>query len=293
MTVVDKLIYNALIQKGGVNLPDIGSLYISTGESKFISDNRIQAPRKYVKYSVTGNPVYESIVDIIARDGNLDREKAEAVYLEWLNNARSSSGDIIIEDTGVIKAGEFYPEGSLKKLLGKENATVICVKKRISPARRILIWILAIILLLCLLCIINRFILDEPIKLCSRSTKSEVIVEKNTTTIVTQTTTETDEEQVVDAVVTAPKTDGENSLSAVPRKTYHVVVGVFRIESNADNFMKYDYLGLGRNAYKKYPFGKDMHFISVYTSDCYKDADKRKCEIIARGDDAWVYRYEE
>lgn len=113
---VAKLIVNILIKDGGVYLPSIGSLTLSSEEAG-----------STVTYSAEES--HGSIVEVIMKRGNCSQEKAQKIYDKWLSLVKEESGDVSIRGVGKIEGGLFTISSSLATRLNPK------VEKRSSRRR--------------------------------------------------------------------------------------------------------------------------------------------------------------
>ena len=73
-TVVNKIIFNCLVQYGNVALPEVGSL-------------SVEGDPKKVTFSDKITDSHIPVTDIIADHGGLNSEEAMAIYHDWLSAA--------------------------------------------------------------------------------------------------------------------------------------------------------------------------------------------------------------
>lgn len=115
--VVNKLIFNCLVQYGNVALPQVGSLQVGGSPKKVtfstkISDNHIL------------------VTDIIAEQGALSDEQATSLYGDWLEGAKGEDGSIKVDGVGVILPQSFQMADELRRALGADEEKAAPILKK-------------------------------------------------------------------------------------------------------------------------------------------------------------------
>lgn len=257
-TVVNKLIFNCLVQYGNVAMPEVGSLEV-VAES---------GHTKGVRFTPKIKDSHIPVTDIIAEQGNLPEEAAQTLYKEWLSKARGNEGELTIEGVGVltIKGSVSIADELHRALNGdKMPAAVLPVRKN----KLLWLWIcLAIIVVgvaVWLLC---------P---CGDKCTKEVTTEE---VVVVEEVAQPVEEVVEEPKITPP----------APDKRYNVAVGVFTIKYNARACAKQDPLGIGAENYTITPFPSGLWVVIAFASNNLNEAEQMRREYKKIQPDVWVYR---
>lgn len=125
---VNTLIYNELCERGGVFLPQVGTLIVQRSAAVRTSSDKIEAPKR--KITVTGEQRSRSIVDIIASTANISAERAADIYSQWLKSV-TKDGVVTIEGVGVVADRKFTADETLLSLLNPKRGSVK-VKRRVN-----------------------------------------------------------------------------------------------------------------------------------------------------------------
>lgn len=103
---VNKIILNTLISRGGIWLPDVGSLQLKRYPATMQGKHILTPPHISVDFS--SQRTASSLVDVIAEVASIDVVAAEDIYRRWLNKCHSGV-ELTIEGVGVLKNKSFIP----------------------------------------------------------------------------------------------------------------------------------------------------------------------------------------
>ena len=261
--VVNKLIFNCLVQYGNVAMPQVGSLEV-------VAEGGQKQSQKSVRFTPRIKESHIPVTDIIAEQGNLSEEAATAIYNEWLAAARSNEGDLNIEGVGVLTIkGSVAIAEELNQAL---NGTALPTAAALPQRKCKLLWLWILLAVAAVGAAVWFFC-----PCCCNECKSEAVEEEF---VVYDEVAEEPAEVVEEPKVTPP----------APNKRYNVAVGVFSIKYNARACVKQDPLGIGADNYTITPFPSGMWVVIAYASDNLNDAERMRREYKKIQPDVWVYR---
>ncbi|MBO5805727.1 MAG: hypothetical protein J6R10_02565 [Tidjanibacter sp.] len=259
--VVNKLIFNCLVQYGNVALPEIGSL-------------RVEGEPKQVFFSETISDNHIPVTDIMAEHGGISTEEAQRLYRDWLTVARQEDGTIVAEGVGVISPRRFDIDSELNRALNGDEALPVATLQR--RRRGWIWWIVALI-------VVGGGVAAWLLCPCTKCAKCEA--EQPTEEVVVEPAVEEIVEEVVPAVAEPKK-----ATPPAPDKRYNVAVGVFSIKYNARACAKQDPLGIGAENYTITPFPSGLWVVIAYSTNNLNDAERMRKEYKKIQKDVWVYR---
>lgn len=261
-TVVNKIIFNCLVQYGNVALPEVGSL-------------SVEGDPKKVTFSDKITDSHIPVTDIIADHGGLNSEEAMAIYHDWLSAAQREDGAICVESVGTITPRRFDIDQELHRALNGDELPTATLKEKSSLRLGNILLIVVLILLLALAWMgVSRYVLNHK-------ATQEVVVE--------EPAVEPFEEQVVEIEVT-PEPVVEAPNPPALGKRYNVSVGVFSIKYNARACAKQDPLGIGADNYLIAPFPSGLWVVIAYSTDNLAEAERMRLKYKKVQSDVWVYR---
>lgn len=114
------LIFNALVRRQSINLPDIGSLKVIMRAPVIEKKSVLTPPVNLVIYAESEFPEFTSIVTLIAQSSNKDEAQAWEIYGRWLAAARTD-GVVRIDSVGEIRDGRFLAAAELNEILNPVN----------------------------------------------------------------------------------------------------------------------------------------------------------------------------
>ena len=261
--VVNKLIFNCLVQYGNVAMPQVGSLEV-------VAEGGQKQSQKSVRFTPRIKESHIPVTDIIAEQGNLSEEAATAIYNEWLAAARSNEGDLNIEGVGVLTIkGSVAIAEELNQAL---NGTALPTAAALPQRKCKLLWLWILLAVAAVGAAVWFFC-----PCCCNECKSEAVEE---------------EFIVYDEVAEEPVEVVEEPKATPPaaNKRYNVAVGVFSIKYNARACAKQDPLGIGAENYTITPFPSGLWVVIAYASDNLGEAERMRREYKKIQPDVWVYR---
>ncbi len=120
MDQVNKLIFNALVSREGVNIPGMGALVIEKRPAQLKGRKKLLPPRSTVRYregSVEGLPTVPELIDAVVKDP----QRSQAIYDEWLAaqgvTPERIPSTIVLEGIGDIIYQAFNASAALEKAL--------------------------------------------------------------------------------------------------------------------------------------------------------------------------------
>lgn len=256
-TVVNKLIFNCLVQYGNVALPEVGSLRVEGNNpkavffSESISDKHIQ------------------LTDIIAEQGGISTEEAAALYNDWLTAARREDGSIYAEGVGTITPRKFDIDDELHRALNGSEVPVATLRKRCSCG-----WIGWLVGAIVVIGAVVYFAGNCECCKKEKCTVEEVVVEPVV-----------EEAPVVEEPAPAPVVN-------VPAEgmRYNVMVGVFTIKYNARACAKQDPLGIGAANYLITPYPNGLWAVVAYSTNSPAKAEEMRLKYRRQQKDVWVWK---
>lgn len=263
--VVNKLIFNCLVQYGNVALPEIGSL-------------RVEGEPKQVFFSEKISDNHIPVTDIMAEHGGLSPEEAKRLYHDWLLEARQDDGTIVAEGVGVISPRRFDIDSELNRALNGDEALPVATLQR---RRRGWIWWLVALV------VVGGGVAAWLLCPCAKCGGCEA--EQPAQEVVVEPTVEPMVEESVEVVV-PPVVEPKKVTPPAPDKRYNVAVGVFSIKYNARACAKQDPLGIGAENYTITPFPSGLWVVIAYSTNNPSDAERMRKEYKKIQSDVWVYR---
>lgn len=141
---VNKLILNALIARGGIHLPDVGTLHIKRTPATAISRNTIATPRLNITFSTHLEAC--SIVEVIASTANIDTTQAKDIYERWLDKVRSGNR-LTIDGVGTLNDKSFIVDEQLLMQLNPHTMEDITITRNHKRWRGIIAAVIITIIL--------------------------------------------------------------------------------------------------------------------------------------------------
>ena len=306
MKAIEKLIFNELACRRGVNLPGVGSLFPEFWPARMRDRKILETPSVQILFSHDESPAWPALPALIAREGAMDEESALAEYDRWLHDARKEQ-TIVIGETGEIRQGHFVPTPELNALLNPEGRpSSIRLRTRRKPLRMTL-GVLAV-LAVCLMAALwlhhdaFRFLAflvpaEPPAEIVLHNPGAgECPLQADTMETaeipMVSDSTATGSEATPVASASLPQSE-ESSPDATPpapdRETYHLVAGVFSTAGNADRFIANTKEREPSLIFQKIltPNGKIM--VSIFSSSDRSAVEHRLKEKKFTCPDCWIH----
>ena len=133
------LIFNALAQRRGVNLPGIGSLYVVTEAARMQEGGKLIPPISRVRYTAESMAGYDDILRLIGESSGRDEAGSREIYEAWLSEVQTDEG-IRMSSIGEIIDGRFKPTEELLKTLNPSGTFMVQLPRPFS-LRQIFFWV--------------------------------------------------------------------------------------------------------------------------------------------------------
>ena len=267
MNAIDNLVFNTLTQQGAIYLPAIGCLH-TVCKSCQVEGAATKSPKIMVVFSkkTTSNSI--SVIDLIAKQDQIDVQGAQTLYNEWLSGVCRAEGEIVIEGVGTLNKGSFTTDAELMTALNGEATPAVtsgCCK---CKKCRWVWWVVAVVVLVAA---VVAFIFCCPC--CQEENcEEEVVVE-----IVEPAPVE----EVVEPVAT---------IAPVGKARYNISVGVFEFPQNADKCAASDPVGIGKENYLIDNFPQGWKVVIAYSTDDWNEAVEAWRKFKTQVSDVWIYR---
>lgn len=286
--IVNKLIYNTLVQSGSVSLPYLGSLHIEGEPKRVVFEEEVHSHMP-------------SIISVVISEGGVSKEEAERLYNDWLASSKEPDGAIFVEGVGRISPRQMEIEPSLNRALNGANAPLpsATLSKR---KKNTWVWIvLALLLLLVGGGAVWFFMGDKSDSKEQTKSDSEVTInvevtdfeeaeELNLSRAEAECGTPAKQLQgIKGSKAESPAPQKEISTPA-PGKRYNVAVGVFSIKWNAQECTRQDPLGIGTENYLVDRFPSNLWVVIAHSTDDWREAEKMRKAYKKIQKDVWVYR---
>lgn len=298
MTTIDKLIFDKLAAGQGINLPDVGALYVEREPAKFISRSEIRPPQNKVLFSRRRAEDFDSVIDLLMAADNVKRAEATQTYREWLAKSKESKDLVEMNSVGVLTNDFFYPSALLHDTLNPAGGEPVALRRNRSGNGRT--WIIAALSVLgaavvALYILFGLHMCSGPE--CKAVAEDRQVAQQDNKAVVESATVvaETEEQSVEDVIQQGLEEYAQDLAAVAPAVVekpsvplHYVVVGVFVKESNADQLIEDDYLMVGRDAYAKMPY-RNRTMVTVFSSPDIRAAYARREELLDLDYDIWVY----
>lgn len=290
MGVIDKIIFNRLLSKESVALPNIGVLvpHFVTSVRK---GQKLSAPHWVVtlKTEMDNTP---SVIELLMHELNRNQEDATLVYFRWMTEANVAKY-VRIERVGVIDQEQFEIDEMLDSVLNPLGYNVLVLPRQKSYWVKLSIAPLVAVLLLGgyfgweyydanRVEVVPMVKLVEAIKVAEPTVVAEQVIAESlseSTVISGGTSVGTQ----VDSISSKPV------ISVVEKSPYYLVVGVFSSDKNADKYIANTKNEEIRSAMEKSPFKGGKILVSIYNSQD-KMAVKLKYKLYkSEFPSAWIY----
>lgn len=139
---VNKIIFNTLVERGGVYIPNVGTLSIYRTPSRK-RGSRVVSPSYSVTYTTERRAI--SLSEVICSIANVGHDVADDIVSRWRKRVTEDNGRVVIEGVGVIANGCYTPDGELMARLNTNHEIIYCSRKGGVPK-----WILSLLAVLAL-----------------------------------------------------------------------------------------------------------------------------------------------
>jgi len=242
MKTIDRIVFDALAARRGVVLPDVGTLEVRRVGARRLSDTHISPPRSEVTFSHEwGSGTAGSLVAAIAAERGIGESEAAAEYSAWLDGARREQGSVDAGAAGEIVNGRFIASEELMRALNPAGGEAVTVDGNGRRSSRAWLWIVALVAIALAAFCLFKCCGDGGFRF---GRKAAAVVEE-----VAPAATPLDAAGVAAAeAARAAATEAEGAMNGKGALTgkgdryagtdrFHVIVGAFAVESNADNYI--------------------------------------------------------
>ena len=325
MDPISMLIFNALVRRQSINLPDIGSLKVIMRAPVIEKKSVLTPPVNLVIYAESEFPEFTSIVTLIAQSSNKDEAQAWEIYGRWLAAARTD-GVVRIDSVGEIRDGRFLAAAELNEILNPVNPAPVKPPRQME-IRQILLWVIGAVVAggaisIGAITLLNHstypYEEEEQITVteaipatASDSTPKDTAIgpdapfdspvvtpetqpqpaEKSAgSTTPTATRTTTAEAAPKTASKTAPTAPSANSSVAAGQTGYYVVIGTYSTDENANKFIGQAKKTDNTLTFHKLPLGNGKIMVYTSLSASEQEANRLKRQCSASFPDAWVFK---
>lgn len=265
MATVDKIIYNVLSGRKAVAIPEVGVLKIESTPARKDKDGKMLPPsNELVCCAESAEAV--SLVSAIAEVGGVGEEQAAKIYEEWRATATKPEG-LVIEGVGTVTAGAVSVDASFASKLNPTAPD----RRHKAPLKWLWILLLVAVGIGTWWTYAYWDVVKARLWSCENSVENSVAM------------SETTNEPVVDNPLGAQSAEGE-------QYGYHVIVGVFDVEANANRMIARMSEEGYTSTYKFIP-GRARYWVTAGRFLDQDDAIRLKREIEEIVPEVWVYPY--
>lgn len=323
MGVVDRLIYNSLAARRGVNLPGVGSLSVEQSAAR-LEGNRLIIPAVKIVYSADLSEGLKDVATLLCEVNGGDASAAEAMYEAW-EERKGHDEKLVISGVGEIVHGKFVPEAAFDALLNPHRGAPTASRSRARCGRRMRVILLPALLGIAVGLGVYLFI-DKSGLFGDDDLYAPTVsaAAADATPAESGEQTDSSTEAVIElsvkenaaagnllpaepagssaarsatsgAAAADTKPAGNSSASVKPANAvtgpkYYVVAGVFSTEANADRCIAQINSELLNVAPEKIPYAGGKILVSLYsTPDAEEAADKMRLWR-SWSESLWVYK---
>lgn len=285
---MDHILFETLAQGRSVALPGVGTLTVERMSAEFVSNRSLRPPFYKVVFTPQVRTECRSLGD-------------EAGYAAWLKATEREKGVRDFGSAGVLRDGVFEMSPALFDRLNPQGTHPVALHPNCSVRRPAAV-VAGVLLAAVIVWWIGRNVaLHSDVQVAvsvhtERAWDAECFGEAG--------------EPATEAVPEMPAADtlrqdtlppgglAEMPVESVPaeqrtepdgRPLFHVVVGVFSEEANADKLIASDPLAIGRDRYRKVAFRSGKLLVSAFASTEREEADSCRRALSRRSGELWVY----
>lgn len=300
MNPVPVIIFNALVRRERVNLPEIGSLGVVYQPAFKDPKGNVMPPMNKVEISKKEAEDGVNIIGLIMQNSGTDEQAANRIYGKWLEES-TVDGTISIENVGIIQNDFLTMEPQMRDILNPAAANSAELKKR---SNSMFYWAIGLAVLvgagisIGLITYLERdtkpekaFVFPESAERASNEFAAEpdtvTLQEESVTVAVTPAPAAT---KPAETVTTAPKqTTAAQSSTASTGPTYYVVIGAYSNDTNAERFIAQSRKLDNTQNYGKLTLSNGK--IMVYTSRWSSAEEARPARKLKAFPEAWIFKY--
>jgi hypothetical protein len=273
MSIVDKIIYNLLISRKAVSIPEVGVLKIESQPARKKSDGTMMPPRSELQCTPLGGKQSSAVelIGEIAATGGVGAAQAQQIFDEWLQSAKTPE-NIRIEGVGVVSAGEITIDPTLDAKLNPAEP------EKSAGFNWKWLWVLLLVFVA---------ILVWWVYANWSEVKPRIMAYFEPCSATEQPAEQPAEESGPSLAELEPI--GAQSAEGA-QNGYHVIVGVFDVEANADRMIARMADEGYTSTYKFIP-GRARFYVTAGRFADEQDAICLKRQIDEVVPDVWVYPY--
>ena len=278
---VNKIIYNMLVSGRGVNLPDIGSLYVERQAARKIADNKMLSPRNVVNF--TTQVQAPSLIDEITTIAGCEQTKSQDIYERWLAKTRIDN-TLTIEGIGKLVDKSFIMDEEFNTTLNPNGSKVLVLRRKQS---HLWLYILSAVCVIFALGMLAYIMWGGDTKTVETTQTMEVAITTEPTPVAAQDSLKTEALQHEGQTTPAAQTQTQTQTQAT-EYTFYVVMGVFKEEANAARAIEQVEKNIKDVTCTIRPF-KDKHMVTIFGSNKRSD-----CSTFAKAysdiyPNLWIY----
>ena len=272
MGTVDKIIYNLLTNRKSVDIPQVGILKIESQPARKNSDGTMTPPRAELKCKKsTSTEKAIELIDEIADMGGVGESQAIQIFNEWLESAKTPES-IHIKGVGVVSGGKVTIDPTLDAKLNPTEPE----KNAHFNWKWLWIVVLVAVAIAGWWAFANWDRVKERLTAhCQQSNTAEQIIEQPS-------------EPAAPSLAELEPIGAQSAEGT--QNGYHVIVGVFDVEANADRMIARMAEEGYTSTYKFIP-GRARYFVTAGRFADEQDALRLKRQIDEVVPDVWVYAY--
>lgn len=291
MEAIERILFDALAHGETVALPEVGTLIVERVAAVFESNGALRPPYYKVVFSPQVRTGCRSLGD-------------EAGYAAWLKATLREGGVRDLGSAGVLRGGVFEMSQALRERLNPQGVQSVPLHP-LHTGRRPAAIVVGVLVAAVLVWWIGRNVSLRPEAHMTVSVHTEQtwgadplaqdpwgddeVAEAEPAGEVADTIAAVTAADATSAAQTetAAEPAGQNVEAAGPM--FHVVVGVFSEEENADKLIASDPLKIGGERYRKVAFRGNKILVSAFAATDRASADSCRRALSHRNGDLWVY----
>ena len=282
---VNNIIFNTLIAERAIHLPGVGTLSVVRKSAEMASSNAIIPPTYAVEFSSCTTAT--SVVEVIAREAEIESIKAEDIYSRWLEKVRTES-TLTIEGVGKLQNKSFVPDSAFISLFAPVT-TPIKIKRQKNKAAITAALVATFIGVGVVFGAVAWFFFNESSAPVAETVEPEVITTTEIAEVEDITVNEVVEEVILEDIPEAEPIVEESSDWTKSADIRHwVIAGSYSTPENADIAVK-DIMSKHDDIYcNVFSLGK-MYAVAIYGSSEREECDTFIREHSNEFNQIWVF----
>ena len=276
MEPLERILFDTLAHGRRVTLPGVGTLAVERVVASFVSGRSLRPP-------------YYKVVFVPQEDAAGRSLGEEPGYAAWLKGTEREQGVRDFGPAGILRDGTFEMTPALAERLNPQGTDPVPLHPA-SRAGRVVAVVAGVLV-----------VAVAVIWWGSRSGDVDVREVRAPQTVAAEARPVDDGAATAVRVAEQEAATPADTLSAASPAAvlpeaepaagplFHVVVGVFSEEVNADKLIAADPLGIGTAGYRKVPFRNSQLLVSAFASTDRAAADSCRRVLSRRNGELWVY----